>query len=437
MAKSNIITQTTSLLKETNKFANKLGIKQLSLPKKQNSESYEKQAEVLLPPQEEKQASPIVIDTVEGAKAWLTSMESTSSSTWLPVIKQQLAILGSIDSPTMNRLLIGNIFEVLNDSLAASSNEAEKKELRKSVISMINNYVFLSEAKLRIAINRNREEARQLLSEAGNMLSSSLSSMANAAMTGGTSIVMGNILNSAAADPGFFSRLGSFFGSKKIIEEKENEFFSFIENIFDTFDRRADILGQSIAINEMLAGYRKKLVDRFAENETATVKSLMPVSDINNLERVTEELADSLSKANKKGIITAVSGFVKTISSFVIDKNVRKKAAQMDVHSFCLLWDSCEKEISDLKTEIAAESASLNELRMQRKEIGMLNFSQKKTSQATIDEQISTLNRRREALTEAESKLEQMKKLFPQARSIKQKIDAYEANLVQIENKFK
>ena len=435
MAKSNIITQTTSLLKEANRLTNKLGIKQVTMPKRQKAEACENATiESSLPIEEVSET--VVIDTVEGAKSWLTTIESRSNSVWIPVLRQQLCVLSCVDSPTMNGQVIGNIIQCLNDSLAITTDETEKKNLRDSVTAMINNYVFLSEAKLKYAIDRNKEEAKGLLIQAGNMMSSSLSTMANAAIKGGSSVVIGNILNSTASDSNFFSKLGSFFGSKKILEEKEAEFYSFIEGIFETFDRRAELFGKSISINEMLAAYRRKLVKRESEKEIISVKSKMSLKDIDELEKVTEELADSITLADNRNILATVSGFVKNLSNVVIDKSIRKKTAQLDVHSFCIMWDSCEKNIADLKEEIVNDTTHLKELQQKHTDIGIFNFSQKKDSQLLIDEQLQTLEKKRNSLEEAERRLNQMRDLFPEAHAIKQRIDNYEANLIRIENKY-
>ena len=435
MAKSNIITQTTSLLKETNKLTSKLGIKQISLRKEQKSEKDIYKADEK-PISAIEKTNHVVIDTVDGAKLWLSSLESKSTSAWVPVIRQQLAVLESVESPSMSGMMVGSVLQCLSDSLSSASGDKEKSEIRQAVTSIIQNYVFLSEAKLKYAQDKNKEEAKQLLTQAGNMMSSSLSSMAAGAVSGGSSVVVGNILNSFTADSGFFSKLGSFFASKKILAEKQHDFKSFVEGLFETFDKFPELFGKSIAINEMLSNYRRKLVEWHTEEMMTPIKSRVSMVDIDNLEKVTGELADSLSNASKRGILTAVSGFVKSVSSFVIDKTVRKKAAQLDVQSFCLLWDSCEKDISDLKDEISTETARLKELKLQRKEIGLLNFSQRKDSQSSIDEQLALLEKRRLSLEEAESRLDQMKRLFPEAHSIKREIDGYEANLVRIENKY-
>ena len=105
MGKSNIITQTTSLLKETNKLTSKLGLTQISLRKgqtsdKSNGPTDEKQ--VLIPDKSDQG----VINSVDSAKSWLSSLESNSKSAWVPVIKQQITILESVESPSMSGMKI-------------------------------------------------------------------------------------------------------------------------------------------------------------------------------------------------------------------------------------------------------------------------------------------------------------------------------------------
>ena len=90
-----------------------------------------------------------------------------------------------------------------------------------------------------------------------------------------------------------------------------------------------------------------------------------------------------------------------------------------------------------IRTIQNVEKEKLKQLKEQQKNIGIFKISQRKEAQAEIDEQLALLDKRKVALDEAELKLEQLKKMFPEAHSIKAAIDSYDEELAAIENKYK
>ena len=96
-----------------------------------------------------------------------------------------------------------------------------------------------------------------------------------------------------------------------------------------------------------------------------------------------------------------------------------------------------QSDLPGISKFIAVEKEKLKQLKEQQKNIGIFKISQRKEAQAEIDEQLALLDKRKAALDEAELKLEQLKKMFPEAHSIKEAIDSYDEELAAIEDKNK
>ena len=418
MAKKTIFSQATSLLKEANKLTDKIGF----TPKVDE-------------PEKEENAEP-ALDSVEGISSWLETVKCKADPALVQVVQSQIQVLGLVDSPTMSGMMIDNLVQCLDSSLKQSSSEEQKAGIRDAFIRTIQNYVFLSEAKLKYAVDKNKDEAKQLLTQAGSMISDTISSVTSMAVPELGSVAVGNILGSVSKQEGFFQRLGSWIGSKKIIETKTKEFNQTIKGFFETLDKYPNLFGRSIVLNGMLTKYRHVLVDARTEELMVPVKKRMSTSELDGLLTAAGELSAVLSTASEGNIFKAAGGALSSLSKLATGA-LKRKSANFDVHSFCVLWDACEKDAGVIREEIAVEKEKLKQLKEQQKNIGIFKISQRKEAQAEIDEQLALLDKRKAALDEAELKLEQLKKMFPEAHSIKAAIDSYDEELAAIENKYK
>ena len=75
-------------------------------------------------------------------------------------------------------------------------------------------------------------------------------------------------------------------------------------------------------------------------------------------------------------------------------------------------------------------------LKQQYKELGMLQFAEKKEMQLKIDQKTEEKDAVYSALKNTQEKLNEMKQLFPDAYAVKAELDQLEEKLVSIENKF-
>ena len=115
---------------------------------------------------------------------------------------------------------------------------------------------------------------------------------------------------------------------------------------------------------------------------------------------------------------------------------ISRKATQYDLQTFFMMHDAFEAELKELKTKLEAEDNRLHDLENQKKQLGFFNFSGKKETAKSIDEQLAKLNDCKKEVLAAEKKLKELKALLPEAKALKEEINRYEARLVSIENKY-
>ena len=374
------------------------------------------------------------IQTIDQLQDSLVSLEGEMSPAMLQVLKSQIQVLGTISSPTMTGMMIDNLVLGLKQSLE----EAEPSTIsaiRESYTRLIQNYVFMAEAKMRYVVDKNKEEANRMLAESGKMLADTFAEIATIAVPAGKAkkIVksvnknMFEIKPSTGGD--FFSNMVKVFNAKTVIEEKQKEFFTTIENLFDTFEKYSELFGPSIVINGMLSKYRKILVERYTDSKIKVIKNRKSVAELQKASQLTDDLMKTFRKGDVWGMVS--SG----VQSF-FNAMISRKATQYDLQTFFMMHDAFEAELKELKTKLEAEDNRLHDLENQKKQLGFFNFSGKKETAKSIDEQLAKLNDCKKEVLAAEKKLKELKALLPEAKALKEEINRYEARLVSIENKY-
>ncbi|MDD6642353.1 MAG: TerB family tellurite resistance protein [Bacteroidales bacterium] len=195
--------------------------------------------------------------------SWLESVSSqTKSPTIMKVIDAQLQVIKFVKAPNLLGMVLDNMIAALHQTLREASSEKEKTEIRESMSLMIQNLIFFSDAQLHYAIDKNKQEAKQLLSTAGDMLAKSVASVASLAAgpEGVAGVVIKNIFASDEMQNGFFGRLIGWIMDKKQIEKHKADFDIALKNLFDTFDRYSSLIGPSVQIHGMLHRYEEQLV---------------------------------------------------------------------------------------------------------------------------------------------------------------------------------
>lgn len=400
----------------------KLGINSLSQTENPS------QGQAIIAPKETNES----IETIDQLQDCISSLNEELSPAMVQVLKSQIQVLGTISSPTMTGMMIDNLVLGLQQSLD-TANDNQYQGIRESYIRLIQNYVFMAEAKMHYVVDKNKEEANRLLEESGKMLADTFFDIAVMAVPAGGPA--GKVLKSVnksmfALKPSsggdILSNIVKFFNTKAAIEEKQKEFYTTIENLFDTFENYPDLFGQSIVINGMLSKYRKILLERFTSEKIKLIKNQSSVAEL----KKASQLSDDISKTLKN---LAWNEIADRVVKITFDSILTRKAAQYDLQTYFLMSDAFNAEINELKAILDAEENRLKELEEEKKKIGFFKFAEKKESEKSIEEQLEKLKECKKDVRTAEKKLKELESYFPEAKAVKGEIDRYNNRLHNIE----
>lgn len=287
---------------------------------------------------------PEKIDTMAAMKGLLGQLAPATTPAMNVLLQNQLQVLDSVQNASMTLMAIDTMVFSLSKALQKTNNEDEKTTLRDNFSMLIQSFLFFTEAKLMYAIDTNKQEALNLLSEAGDMLSQCMSEAAFAAVGASqaagkkivdkvSTIAVKNVFATKADGTTFLGKFMQLLGNKKIVEDKKLEFEKMVRDMFITFDNCADIIGPSILINNLLLRYANDLalkyetkkftglgdrVSTFAPKRTLLLKKAdmdadfvrLVIADVTSDERAAriayeheqEELKDYQEKLKKAGL---------------------------------------------------------------------------------------------------------------------------------------
>lgn len=384
----------------------------------------------------------LIISTIDGMKTWLTSLGQDTTPALMQTLQMQLQVLKQVKSPSMTGMALDNMMLCMSKAVNTATNDSELANIREAVASMIQNYFFMQEANLKCAQLKNKKEGYKLLTQSGEMLSNAVIKTASA-LTGGTidmaTTVVRNIFEAEAVQQGYIKNLIAWIGDKKQLKEKEKEFNQTLEMLFETFDLHATLIGPSILIKGMLSRYRKTILEH-RENE----KLQMYINrgykiDVTKLSKITSDLQSTATAIVRKNPINALSGITTVlggVAGLVVDKINSNNKTELDIKAYCTLQDALEVECNKLQEELSKMEGEITSLKQQHKELGMLQFAEKKELQQKIDLKVEEKDAVYNALKTTKEKLAEMKQLFPDAYAIKAELDQLEEKLMAVENKF-
>ena len=384
----------------------------------------------------------LIISTIDGMKTWLTNLGQDTTPALMQTLQMQLQVLKQVQSPSMTGMALDNMMLCMSKAVNTATNDSELANIREAVASMIQNYFFMQEANLKCAQLKNKKEGYKLLTQSGEMLSNAVIKTASA-LTGGTidmaTTVVRNIFEAEAVQQGYIKNLIAWIGDKKQLKEKEKEFNQTLEMLFDTFDLHATLIGPSILIKGMLSRYRKTILE-YRENE----KLQMYIDrgykiDVTKFSKITSDLQSTATAIVRKNPINALSGITMVlggVAGLVVDKINSNNKTELDIKAYCTLQDALEVECNKLQEELSKMEGEITSLKQQHKELGMLQFAEKKELQQKIDLKVEEKDAVYNALKTTKEKLAEMKQLFPDAYAIKAELNQLEEKLIAIENKF-
>lgn len=383
----------------------------------------------------------LIISSIDGMKTWLSNLGQDTTPALMQTLQMQLQVLKQVQSPSMTGMALDNMILCLSKAINTAQNDTELANIREAFASMIQNYFFMQEANLRCAQLKSKEEGAKLLTQAGELLSDAVTKTASA-LTGGTldmaTTVVRNIFESEAVQKGYIKNLFAWIGDKKQLKAKEKEFNNTLEMLFDTLDLHAALLGPSILIKGMLSRYRKSILE-YRQNEKLQIYIERGHKiDSQKLSELSSGIASTtlgLVGPNKLGAVSGVIKSLNSIAGLVADK-INSNKTGLDIQAYCTLQDALEVECNKLQGEVTKMEEEITSLKHQYKELGMLQFAEKKELQQKIDLKIEEKDAVYNALKTTREKLAEMKQLFPDAYAVNAELDQLEKKLITVENKF-
>lgn len=377
-----------------------------------------------------------IIDTIDKLEEWIAVTQTEASKPAALVLQQQLQVLNYVQSPAMSGMVIDNIIVCLYKSLELAETDADKEAIRGSVASLLQSVLFMAEARLQYDVKKNKEEAVEMISSAGNLISDSVAAVASmltpvpGAKTRVMVPVVKNILSSQAIQGGFFAHLLSAKKKQEIIDEKIKEHNTMLENLFATFDRYYDLIGPSIQIHGVLSRYIKQLTGQFRETQYKEIESYTTqfTRQINSMmDEVSTSVKASLGNSMYERVAKGVIGAVAAIA------NANKKPETLDFNEVKHLsstlhsrYDALEDKLNLAQKEIEAKEQGL-------KEAGIFQRSLKSDLAKKIEQLKKEVNKIEKELIDLKEKRQIVDNII---EPVSHKIEEYSANLSRIAERY-
>lgn len=377
-----------------------------------------------------------IIDTIDKLEEWIAVTQTEASKPAALVLQQQLQVLNYVQSPAMSGMVIDNIIVCLYKSLELAETDADKEAIRGSVASLLQSVLFMAEARLQYDVKNNKEEAVEMISSAGNLISDSVAAVASmltpvpGAKTRVMVPVVKNILSSQAIQGGFFAHLLSAKKKQEIIDEKIKEHNTMLENLFATFDRYYDLIGPSIQIHGVLSRYIKQLTEQFRETQYKEIESYTTqfTRQINSMmDEVSTSVKASLGNSMYERVAKGVIGAVAAIA------NANKKPETLDFNEVKHLsstlhsrYDALEDKLNLAQKEIEAKEQGL-------KDAGIFQRSLKSDLAKKIEQLKKEVSKIEKELIDLKEKRQIVDNII---EPVSHKIEEYSANLSRIAERY-
>lgn len=377
-----------------------------------------------------------IIDTIDKLEEWIAVTQTEASKPAALVLQQQLQVLNYVQSPAMSGMVIDNIIVCLYKSLELAETDADKEAIRGSVASLLQSVLFMAEARLQYDVKNNKEEAVEMISSAGNLISDSVAAVASmltpvpGAKTRVMVPVVKNILSSQAIQGGFFAHLLSAKKKQEIIDEKIKEHNTMLENLFATFDRYYDLIGPSIQIHGVLSRYIKQLTEQFRETQYKEIESYTTqfTRQVNSMmDEVSTSVKASLGNSMYERVAKGVIGAVAAIA------NANKKPETLDFNEIKHLsstlhsrYDALEDKLNLVQKEIEAKEQGL-------KDAGIFQRSLKSDLAKKIEQLKKEVSKIEKELIDLKEKRQIVDNII---EPVSHKIEEYSANLSRIAERY-
>lgn len=376
--------------------------------------------------------APAVIETVDQMEQWITSLQTEASKPAAMVLQQQMNVLKYVESPSMSGMMVDNIIVCLYKALEVAENEEHKVILRDSVAALLQSVLFMSEAKLQYEIKKNKEEAIEMIANAGNLLTESVTAIACAMIPGAQAAAIPAVKNVLSSNK-MGNAVSMFLTAKKrqeLLDDKTKEHNEMLNNLFQTLDKYFDIIGPSIQIHGVLSRYRGQLVEHYRQTqykelesytEQLTQKKESWVNGVQNV--VKESLGNSVRERLIKGVVSVVG----------IVANAAQKPEAMDYNEIRHLRATLQSKYDAIqeKIDLAEEGIKAKENELQA--AGLFQSSLKNSLRsdiAKLKEEITALKKEQIDIRE------KIRIVAEVLEPIEKKIEEYTAELDRITEKY-
>jgi hypothetical protein len=208
------------------------------------------------------------LSTAVEIKEALTLVSENSDTVRAHVIKAQLQVIEFVEHPQLFDSVFDLLIDHLESAIDATQDEQIKKDVQKKGAIMANSMLFLLQAKLYYVKDQHSQEARKLMEKACDLLADN----ANGLLSAGNGNIDGvrvsadklfnNIITDKDDEKSFLSGIGNWYSKSNKLEEKEDAFYSLIDNIIGKLSRNQSIFGKSRILAELVLRFKDILTDR-------------------------------------------------------------------------------------------------------------------------------------------------------------------------------
>lgn len=389
---------------------------------------------------DKEEAKALPINSVDSLNGYLQELQTEASPSVMMALQSQMQVLKVVQSPTMTLMALDNILVCLHKALNNAESEEERASLREVFTSLLQSFIFVSEARLKYEIENNREESVRLLADAGDMLMSTVSTtalMVAAPVAGaakGVKVaaaakkalpVMNNVLASNTEQKSFLGRLISVKGKKAVIEEKKMEFDKTLNYIFDTLDKYSELIGPSIQMHGMLKRYADGLVERYSIAQYALVEKQF---NGNGSTGQLDAILDSAEEVvKKKSIVGAARLLLQGVSLAV------KSTSKHDYDAVMNMKRALQSELKNCESELASIDESIGQLDAELQELSKLQFSRRGALQKQIDAHKARKEKVDKSILELTKRITIVGDIID---PVNERVEQYATNLYRIAQKF-
>lgn len=179
-------------------------------------------------------------------------------------IKAQLQIIEFIEHPHLYQSCFDLLLENLTYFLEEIDDPSIKKQMQRRSASMINCMIFFMEAKLIFDINKNKQEGLELAKKACYILAETTTEFIVNGANKYSAVISGkklfeNLFLNKGNQSSFLHKAINWYFNGKHNENKEINFYLFIDATFDKIKRNEEIFGKSLLISELIYRYKDSL----------------------------------------------------------------------------------------------------------------------------------------------------------------------------------